>query len=119
MRSALETFDFSALDIDAYLDLRDADPFQAQWQAAFEAVEAGKAGQKPHIRKLLDRDNALERERVFKQVFRASGSSELAAYLSDDVGLLYEAEFLHVENDFLNEMVQAYAAGRLPGLEEE
>jgi hypothetical protein len=47
-------------------------------------------------------------------VFKQSESSDLAAYLSDDVALLLEAALCNYDNSWLNGMWNEYSEGRIP-----
>ncbi|WP_239511526.1 hypothetical protein [Burkholderia sp. JP2-270] len=77
--SAQGFFDFLVdVDCDSAPDSRDAEPFDAQWMAAFDAIDGdpGTAIDRPAV-------DAL-RETVFKLAFGASGKG-VAACVSDDL----------------------------------
>ena len=112
---SLAAIDFTAIDIDAYLDARDAEPFDQLWQEAYAAVEQAKAKERPEIIARLEQDSQQERERVFKLVYRATKNSELAAYISDDFDLISNAWWLGIaDQPFLSQMSASYLAGKLP-----
>lgn len=79
-------------EIDAYLDKRDGDPFDSGWSSAYKQVEEQKkvSHSKKHP-KDVDVANRRLREWVFKQVMKETESSDLASYLSDDFGLIFDA----------------------------
>ncbi|KVM68089.1 hypothetical protein WJ61_25220 [Burkholderia ubonensis] len=76
-------FDFlSGLDADDTLDMRDAKPFDDLWMQAFNDVDGLAIS--VDDKKFLD----SIREKAFKLSFRASGNSDIAGRVSDDVELI-------------------------------
>ncbi|WP_028455661.1 hypothetical protein [Chitinilyticum litopenaei] len=76
-------FDFlKSLDTESALDSRDDPNFDKRWMTEFSALTSAK---------IQDEDvqfiDSL-REKAFKLSFRASNSTELAAYISDDIELI-------------------------------
>lgn len=98
---------FADLDVDAVLDQRDSDPFDSAWRLAFENIEATKK----HT--VIAANDAL-RERAFILVYQHGPGGELAAYVSDDFGLLHDALALGSVDFWLAALLRCYLDGRFP-----
>ncbi len=94
-------------DIDCLLDERDKDIFAKQWTAEYSNIEKIKSR---NNEKLIDK----YREKIFKTVFKQTGSDDLAAYVSDDFGLLADA----LNSDYRSRWIEAlqfyYINGKIP-----
>ncbi|QDQ87369.1 hypothetical protein FMZ60_07075 [Alcaligenaceae bacterium SJ-26] len=98
----------SSMDWDQALDGRDACKFDQAWCASHEAVQAAsRNGDSSEICRL--------RESVFKQVLSLTGNPDVAAYASDDFGLMAQAAEAGVQSPFINGLWNAYLDGRFPG----
>ncbi|MDX2006974.1 MAG: hypothetical protein SFU83_17190 [Meiothermus sp.] len=73
-----------------YLNQRDGEPFDTEWSRAFGELEAAKKTLSSVRQKAIEDESGVLRETVFKAVLQAAKSPDLAAYLSDDAGLIYE-----------------------------
>ncbi|MDN7427239.1 hypothetical protein CFB89_26015 [Burkholderia sp. AU16741] len=73
---------FTGLDSDDLLDKRDAASFDDLWMQAFNEVDG--LDLVAEDKKFLD----FIREKAFKLSFRASGNSDIAGRVSDDVELI-------------------------------
>ncbi|BAX63295.1 hypothetical protein BSFP_061630 [Burkholderia stabilis] len=108
--SAPGFFDFLGdVDCDRALDSRDAEPFDAQWMAAFDAIDGdpGTAIDRPAV-------DAL-REKAFKLAFGASGNAGVAACVSDDIELIARSRLSGRTDDWPTRMLwNAYKNGRFP-----
>jgi hypothetical protein len=97
LTSLVERFKFEELTnetIDAYLDLRDQQPFDSDWSAMEDNLEKLKDQQNDKLLDKLESLNEKIREKIFMKIIKSSGSSELAAYLSDDIGMILDALIL-------------------------
>lgn len=108
--SAPGFFDFLGdVDCDRALDSRDADPFDAQWMAAFDAIDGdpGAAIDTPAV-------NAL-REKAYKLAFSASGNADVAACVSDDIELIARSRLSGRTDGWpIHILWDAYKNGRFP-----
>lgn len=95
-------------EINAYLDYRDSAPFDTQWVESFNELE------NQNYSKTLLKQITENQEKVFKGVYKATYSSELASYLSDDVEFIIKAEFVNSQNIFVKKLIQHYLAEKLP-----
>ncbi len=98
--------------MESILNLRDDDRFAAAWTRCWQDVEAQKA--------LCRLDNSQElmsarvREIAFLRAFERWQSSDLAAYISDDLGMIADALSLKIMNSWVEELLQSYLAGIVP-----
>jgi hypothetical protein len=96
-------------DVDRWLELRDDATFSRQWMSVDRDLETRKKQVK------YDEEPVTKlRELVFEQVFARWRPSDLAAYISDDFGLVGDALLLNVDNSWLNGLFAMYSAGVLP-----
>jgi hypothetical protein len=94
--------------VEQLLDARDVREFDALWTAANAAVEAA-------AEKVDSDDNPYEVSRLaYAAAFDATGSGDLAGYVSDDFELLGRALASHASSDFLCALWTAYASGDFP-----
>lgn len=91
---------------DDVLDLRDDKVFDEQWSRVY-----GQLKSHPGVR--LDLLDSAD-EGVFKAVFASHESGDLAAYASDDLGLVLAAHAAGFEDPWLSALAASYMAGRFP-----
>jgi hypothetical protein len=103
-----------ALDWIEYLDERDRPPFDEHWSAAFERIERAKAELSKSRQNSLKARSTIARERAFKLVVKVTGNSDLASYVSDDFGLIFDARGLDLADPWIQALLDEYLAGRLP-----
>ncbi|WKL01392.1 hypothetical protein Q0F98_32995 [Paenibacillus amylolyticus] len=99
---------FEGLDVEVYLDERDASVFADEWMQAFERWARVTAVAEEEVLRAC-------REQAFKQTLALIGEPELAGYVSDDIGLIGAALLQDVMQDsFVNQLLESYRQGRLP-----
>ncbi|MEK3921599.1 MULTISPECIES: hypothetical protein [Paenibacillus] len=99
---------FEGLDVEVYLDERDASVFADEWMQAFERWARVTAVAEEEVLRAC-------REQAFKQTLALTGEPELAGYVSDDIGLIGAALLQDVVHEpFVNELLESYRQGRLP-----
>lgn len=96
--------------VDVVLDIRDSDEFSEQWMAAFDAVQSSKAEM---TRSQTDLSTRI-REAAYLLAYSRWHSPDLAAYVSDDFGLIADAAACGVNNAFVGELLSAYKRGVVP-----
>lgn len=99
-------------DYDNILENRDSDEFSKKWMEVYDQVS------------MIFKNNSIDpgyaqiikrlRERTFKAIFEHTQSSDMAAYLSDDIGLLLEAIVCNYNNSWLNGLWKKYSEGEIP-----
>ena len=99
----------AALDVDALdevLDARDSNPFDAQWLRVHGLVTQHK----------LDASSSVDalRESTFKRAFAITDSPDACGYISDDFGLIADADRAGVSDEWLSALTASYASGTLP-----
>ncbi|AMO20552.1 hypothetical protein [Flavobacterium columnare] len=92
--------------INELLDERDEDDFSDKWSESFENVEELKVDESAESEAL--------RESIFKKVIDKTGSSDLASYISDDFGLLYDALNVNYKNKFIEKIWDSYKNNLIP-----
>ena len=99
-------------EYDTILDARDEDEFSEKWMEVYADIKkmlknrTVDSGYTQKIESL--------RERTFKAIVEQSGSSDLAAYLSDDLALLVEAVLCQYTSSWLNGVWKEYSVGKIP-----
>lgn len=96
------------LDIESYLEYRDRADFDTEWIGAYQKLE---------------RDSLKEEEQAqitewsrlaFMQVMQHRNDHDLAAYVSDDMDLIFTASILELEDLFVDRLIASYVSDRLP-----
>lgn len=117
VRHMLEELDFSAWRFaegayDSWLDLRDSDEFDASWMSAHLSTKERETSS-PLGQDELEIVNHI-REMAFLKTIRATGHSELAAYVSDDFELMARAARIGFEDRWLRALSDVYQQERFP-----
>ncbi|MFS1520355.1 hypothetical protein ACIPCA_03360 [Flavobacterium covae] len=92
--------------INELLDERDEEDFSDKWSENFENVE--------ELKKEEYSESEALRESMFKKVIDETGSSDLASYISDDFGLLYDALKVNYKNKFIEKLWDSYKNNLIP-----
>lgn len=93
----------SALSVDelnAILEIRDADPFDSTWCKLNESV----GGSETH-------PNAHD---IFVRISKTTEQHEITSYIADDLDLIHRAEQKGIEDPFLQYLKSCYAEGVVP-----
>jgi len=99
------------MSLERILDARDSDQFSQQWMAAFRLIEVYK-------RKACDIEFASStqiREGAYLHAYSRWQSTDLAACISDDFGLIADAATLDAHEPWFEEMLRKYLNGQIPG----
>ncbi|AZB23152.1 hypothetical protein [Chryseobacterium bernardetii] len=106
LKAALDTIDPEK--IDEILDNRDLPAFSDTWMEAYQAIEE----------KIVDEatEDAVThiRKEIFISTFKATGSSELPAYISDDFGLISSYYIQGIENSWVTHLLYTYLNHQIP-----
>lgn len=95
--------------IDNILVERDDNFFSEQWMQAYNEVEKQKKQQG-----VPSTYNEDIRKIVFNMVLEITNNDDLAAYISDDFGLIWDAEKVDINNNWINILWQSYKKGEIP-----
>nr|WP_294783863.1 hypothetical protein [uncultured Flavobacterium sp.] len=101
-------------DIPALLDDRDQDPFDSFWVKTDRELNEYK--NKFESKEIEEISLVIDdlRKKTYLDVIKKSYSSDLAAYLSDDIELLSFSLILGFNSSFINLMVNSYYSGKIP-----
>ena len=97
--------------IDNILVERDDNFFSEQWMQAYNEVEKQKKQQG-----VPSTYNEDIRKIVFNMVLEITNNDDLAAYISDDFGLIWDAEKVDINNNWINVLWQSYKKGEIPSI---
>ncbi|MCM3782403.1 hypothetical protein M3231_05425 [Neobacillus mesonae] len=97
---------YKQVDWDEALDARDEVEFDTAWNSSYELLNDRVHSDSKVIRDI--------REFTFKQTFRITQNSELAAYASDDLDLISKAFDSKIDHTFINDLWAFYLNGEFP-----
>ncbi|SLJ96249.1 MULTISPECIES: hypothetical protein [unclassified Paenibacillus] len=98
---------FEGLEVEAYLDQRDASAFADEWMQAFERFAQNSDVVEEEVLRVC-------RELAFKRTIALAGDPELAGYVSDDIGLIGAALLQdEMQNLFVKQLLERYQQGTL------
>tara|TARA_R110002124_G_scaffold57984_6_gene162071 strand:- start:1902 stop:2336 length:435 start_codon:yes stop_codon:yes gene_type:complete len=97
-------------NVSAILDERDDESFSMRWMEAFRSIEEKKITLHAQNENLV----LKIREIVYLQIFNCWKSPDLAAYVSDDFGLIGDALLLDSSDSWINGLFQAYVLHNIP-----
>lgn len=106
---AYDTFDGDYLN--ELLDRRDSAPFDTEWCRVYEEIEALKKARS------CEDENKGEQSKIREKVFmliEERTESELAGYVSDDFGLIYDSLALDYKDEWLNKLIAVYKDKKIP-----
>lgn len=112
--SGLKCIDYDRFDIDylnELLDSRDSASFDTEWCRINREIEALKNPQS-----YTDEDEETQvkiREKAF-MIIQQNTKNELAAYVSDDFGLIYDSLILNYKDEWLDKVIAVYKNKKIP-----
>ncbi|MDE6621510.1 MAG: hypothetical protein K2K74_13710 [Lachnospiraceae bacterium] len=110
----LNNIDYDSFDEDSLnelLDCRDSAPFDTEWCRVDEEISRLKNDQN------YTAGNEKEQEKIRQKAFliiEQNTESELADYVSDDFGLIYDSFVLHYRDEWLDQLIEEYKNGKIP-----
>lgn len=104
----IKTFDYSSIDIDEFLDDRECEKFDSEWENVYKQID------KDEIPDSIKGQADEYREEVFFAIDELIGVSELSEYISDDIELLIFADYVGISNEWFSKFVEKYENGELP-----
>ncbi|WP_152031541.1 hypothetical protein [Pseudomonas putida] len=96
-------------DWDEALDERDEEDFDSAWSDAYEklkSLEYSSAGDEEVVSDV--------RESVFKKIYSLTKSSDVAGYISDDIGLVADSISKSCNIEWVESLFEVYCAGKFP-----
>lgn len=95
------------IDLDKALDDRDQAVFDQEWLRVFHQVEELKKERMEEYNKAkLECDKY--RQEAYIRIYNACENSDISACVSDDIGLIYDAEFLQYSDVWLDALISSY-----------
>ena len=104
----IKNYDYSAIDIDEFLDNRETDEFESGWFDINDQIDRNAIPE--NVKKRSDEI----RKEVFLFIDNVLGTSELSEYISDDIELLIFADYLGISDPWFEKFVEIYENGELP-----
>lgn len=95
-------------NIDLILDKRDESEFSDAWMQAYHLIE--KKVTDPEIKSEIDEF----RKEIFVLTFRSTGSSDLPAYISDDMDLICSYYVHGIESRWIAHLLFTYLNHQIP-----
>lgn len=114
LMDCLGNIEYSTFDedyINELLDNRDNASFDAEWCRVDAEMDALKNSQN------YGNENKMEQDKVREQAFmivEQNVEGELAEYVSDDFGLIYDSLVLGYKDDWLDWLIEEYQNARIP-----
>ena len=108
----LRNIDYSQFDddrIDTLLDCRDCEPFDSEWCR----VDSEITKMKNQYNYTFQNQQDQIRKEVFFIVENNVGS-ELADYISDDFGLIFDSMVVGYRDKWLSKLIDTYRNGKIP-----
>lgn len=109
--SNLKDVCYDDIEVDDLLDSRDEEVFDSEWIETYNYVENMK--RRYGYSEQQENDCSCVREKAFMIVCEAC-DGELAGYVSDDFGLIFDSQIVGFENDFLKKLINAYSQAIIP-----
>lgn len=103
---------FKNIDFDEILDLRDSVMFDREWNRVYKAVEEEKK-----IKGYSEENKQLSdgyRKNAYLRVYHLCENDSLAAYISDDFGVICDSELVGYTDSWLEALIKTYAASKIP-----
>ncbi len=109
--SKLKDVCYDDIEVDDLLDSRDEETFDSEWISTYNDVENMK--RRYGYDEQQENECSSVRETAFMIVCEACGG-ELAGYVSDDFGLIFDSQICGFENEFLKKLINAYSQAIIP-----
>lgn len=106
----LKTLD--AAQIDEVLNNRDCEVFSTQWTRVYNEVD--KIKQKENLTEIYRKHDEKLRRVIFLEVYNITLSGNMAAYISDDFGLILDSLVFDYKDDWINSLWIQYIRGKIP-----
>ncbi|NFH70898.1 hypothetical protein FDC35_11205 [Clostridium botulinum] len=103
---------FKNRDFDEILDLRDSDLFDKEWIRIYTAIEEKKKtkGYSKEDKQLSDE----YRKKAYLKVYDLCKNDSLAAYISDDFGVICDSELVGYVDNWLKSLIETYTYSKIP-----
>ncbi len=96
--------------VEDILDARDSEDFASQWMRVYASIDS----QKRMISQIQSEYSTKIRELAYLRAYARWKSPDLAAYISDDFGLIADTAALGVYEPWVEAMLEKYKEGKIP-----
>lgn len=106
----LRNIDYSQFDDDSItelLDLRDCEPFDSEWCRVDSEITRMK-----YNYTFQNQQDQIRKEAFF--IVENNVGSELADYISDDFGLIFDSMAVGYKDEWLSKLINMYRNGKIP-----
>lgn len=103
----LRKINYENLNLDEVLSGRENITFDSEWIRVFDEIKAIKTS-------LKITDNTHIRESAYLIVYENSNSDDLAAYVSDDFGLIFDSIILNYRDEWFDKLIRCYEELNIP-----
>lgn len=97
------------IDFDEAVELRETEEFDSSWVRVFNIVRNTE-----HNAKYPKSENDKLREQAFLKAYGVCGDDDIAAFVSDDFGLMFDAEVLGITDPWLEKLIDSYRRSVFP-----
>ncbi|QIC08312.1 hypothetical protein GOP56_05120 [Brevibacillus sp. 7WMA2] len=98
--------------IENLLDKRDDPVFAKEWMRVYTELSTLKKNES--LSSLYVSTDEELRKNIFLQVLKISSQEDLAAYISDDFGLIFDSVMFTYSDEWLNGLYNEYQEKRIP-----
>lgn len=105
----LRKINYENLNLDEVLTGRDNKTFDSEWIRVFDEIKELKNSVKIT-------DNTHIRESAYLIVYENSNSDDLAAYVSDDFGLIFDSIILNYRDEWFDKLIRCYEELNIPNV---
>lgn len=97
------------IDLDEAVELRDAEEFDSCWVRIFNITRNTE-----HNAEYPQSENDKLREKAFLKAYSVCKDDDIAAFVSDDFGLIFDAEVLGIADPWLEKLIDSYRRSVFP-----
>jgi hypothetical protein len=97
-------------EIELILDSREREDFSSLWMESFDNVESQQSSKENRLAELVTQ----LREVAYLKSYARWKSPDLAAFISDDFGLIADAIATRIKDPWIDLLLNSYLAGAVP-----
>ena len=97
------------IDLDEAVELRDAEEFDSPWMRVFNITRNTE-----HNAQYPRSESDKLREKAYLKAYSVCKDDDIAAFVSDDFGLMFDAEVLGITDPWLEKLIDSYRRSVFP-----
>lgn len=94
---------FDGIDLDEAVELREAEEFDGNWVRVYNITQNAE-----HNADYPQSENDKLREQAYLKAYSLCEDDDIAAFVSDDFGLMFDAEVLGIDDPWLEKLIDSY-----------